>query len=272
MAIISSQKISILLPSIRTEKLQNVYDSIVTSFSGEFELVIVGVNNSNLPIQIKAIDRGIWTFIPSHRSPNAAQQIALLNARYEMISFCADDGVFLPRALDKAMDLIKDYEEEYYINNMEPCNEFIVVGKYLEGDNPHPDMHKEDYYKFKYHKAYRLKGVPQEEYIFNCGIITNSFIRELGGWDAESFEATTMAHADLGIRAKKAGAGMILMDMPMFKCSHQPGKTGDHGPVHYAMKSDIKKFQKIYSKSTNRQNIALDNWQYTPERWERRFK
>ena len=95
---------------------------------------------------------------------------------------------------------------------------------------------------------------------------------ELGGWDAQNFEATTCAHADLGIRAMKAGAEMVLMDKPMFKCSHLPNRQGDHFAVHNAMKKDIKTFQKIYEKPNDRITILLDNWKNTEEKWNRRFR
>lgn len=253
-------RLSVLLPSIRTENVQEVYDSIAASFNGKFELIIVGVNKFNKPFPLKSIDRGIWTFIPSYRSPNSAQQIALIKSRYEMISFCSDDGIFLPGALDEAFRLL---DKDNYKS--------IVVGKYLEGDNPHPDMAKEDYYRFKYHKTYQLKGVPQDGLIFNCGIISRQFLLQLGGWDCQ-FEATTMAHADLGIRAMKAGANMILMEKPMFKCSHQPGKTGDHAPIHEAMKRDIKRFQELHKSPNKETSVSLGTWEKTSEVWKERFK
>ena len=203
--------------------------------------------------------------IQSWRSPNACQQQGLMLATGEYITFASDDGVFLPGALDKAINAL-DFA------TAEDGGEFVIVGKYLEGDTPNPDMGHDDYYKFRYHKAYRLKGVPQNDLIFNCGVIRNSFIRQLGGWDSELFECTTCAHADLGIRAKKAGARMILMPDVMFQCSHQPGNSGDHRPVNQAMKRDIKNFQKIYKKPNDRINIEFNNWQNTPEVWEERFK
>lgn len=264
-------KLSIIVPSIRPQNLLVLYNSIDIE---NFEMIIVGPNP---PPMIQ--ENVHW--VMSWKSPNACQQMGLLIAKCDYITFASDDGVFLPNALDKAIKLM-EVSEVYSIydetiggilGDPPQRKETIVVGKYLEGDNPNPDMLKEDYYKFEYHKSYRLKGVPQDGLIFNCGIISRKFMLELGGWDADRFDTTTCAHADLGIRALKAGAKMILMNEPMFKCSHEPKRTGTHGPIHDSMiKHDLPNFIKTYSKPNNRVKIPINNWENTPEKWGRRFK
>jgi hypothetical protein len=241
-------KLSIIVPGIRTANWKKLYDSV--DFKGEWEIIFVGPDAS--PFGAPNLQ-----YRCSYRSPCACQQIGLMMAEGEYISWAADDGVFLPGALDHAVGLAKD-----------GC---VPVGKYLEGENP-KNMESTEYYYFKYHDAYKLEGVPPYGFIFNCGVISNSLIRELGGWDAENFECTTMAHADLGIRVRKHGKMMVLMDKPMFKCSHLPNRQGDHFAVHNAMKKDIATFRYIYSKPNDRINIELNNWQYTEERWKARFK
>jgi len=251
-------KLSIIVPSIRIFGIPLLYDSIMDSFKDTFELIVVGPN----PVVWPLSDYDNIKFIKSYRSPNAAQQQGLMAATGEYICAAADDGVFLPGALDEALDMAEERT--------------IVVGKYLEGDDPHPDMAKDDYYRFKYHKDYRLKGVPPESYIFNCGIISRRFMLELGGYDAQNFECTTMAHADLSIRAYKAGAEMVLMDQVLFKCSHEPKQTGTHGPIHRAQtRRDEPTFKRIYSNPkvyVDRIKIDLMNFEKTPERWSERFE
>lgn len=269
-------KLSIIVPSIRPENLSDLYNSIDVE---DFEMIAIGPYfvdywSENSIYELKS------HCIRSFRSPNSCQQQGLLHATGDYICAAADDGVFIPGALDKAIKLMEivelfsiiENECEKVLNNEPKEKNAIIVGKYLEGDNPHPDMEKEDYYKFKYHKAYRLKGVPQDGLIFNCGIISRKFMLELGGWDAENFETTTCAHADLGIRALKSGAKMVLMESPMFKCSHEPKRTGTHGPIHDAMnKHDLPNFKKMYEKPNQRINIDLDNWKKTSEVWKERF-
>ena len=254
-------KLSVIVPSIRPEGLTRLCDSIDID---DFEVIAIGPyftdyygENDKYELQT--------TFIKSFRSPNACKQQGLLEATGEYVTFCADDGVFLPGALDEAFDHLMWVHTGDILHGKE-----IVVGKYLEGNNP-VNMEYKDYYKFKYHKAYRLPGVPQENLIFNCGIISREFMLELGGWDAQNFDCTTVAHADLGIRACSAGGEMILMDKPMFQCSHLHGNTGDHGPINRAMKRDLKNFAKIYERTEDRIQIPLDNWERTPEQWAERF-
>jgi len=245
-------KLSVIVPSIRIENLGELWWSIHYDLGFDFEFIVI----SPYDRPKDSIVANYW--IKSQRSPNACQQQGLTIATGEYISFASDDGVFLPGALDYALSMAEERT--------------IVVGKYLEGENYNVDMLTEDYYRFKYHKDYRLKGVPQEALIFNCGIISRKLILELGGWDTEHFDTTTCAHADLGIRAYKAGAEMVLMDKPMFSCTHEPKRTGTHGPIHDSMnKHDIPAFKKMYSKPIHRQNINIDNWKNTEVKWSRRF-
>ena len=255
-------KLSVVVPSIRFLGIPALYDSIMDSFEDTFELIVIGPTSVMWPLS--SCDN--IKFIKSYRSPNAAQQQGLLQATGDYITFAADDGVFLPGALDMA------FESLMWVNGSDILSgKEIVVGKYLEGNNP-VNMESKDYYKFKYHKAYRLPGVPQENLIFNCGIISREFMLELGGWDAQNFDCTTVAHADIGIRACSAGGEMILMDKPMFQCSHLPGNTGDHGPINRATKRDLKNFAKIYERTEDRIHIPLDNWEKTEPIWKERFK
>ena len=257
---VNMPKLSVIVPSIRPHNLLKLYNSIDVN---DFEMIIVSpqsCNLENLMVRIK------W--IKSFRSPNACQMQGLMEASGDWVTFASDDGVFLPGALDYAFNILK---VDYIHNPNKEILEYkkIIVGKYLEGDSPNPDMGKPEYYRFKYHRSYRIKGVPQDCLIFNCGIISRKFLLELGGWDAENFDCTTVAHADLGIRAYKAGAHMIMADV-IFKCSHHPGNTGDHKPVNRAMKRDLKRFKQIYSKIDTRE-VFLDNWEQTSPIWKERF-
>lgn len=248
--------LSIIVPSIRPENVKKLFESV--DFDGEWQMIVVG------PTCPSFFDKRL-NFIYSRRNPNAAQQMGLCVSTGQFITFAADDGVFIPGALNLAFFTLLCSSEADLIDP-----HTILVGKYLEGDNHNPDMEKEDYYKFKYHKSYRIKGVPQDNLIFNCGIISRKLIFELGGWDCR-FQATTCAHADLGIRACQAGAKMILMKIPLFKCSHQPGKTGDHKPIHEAMKDDLRLFKNLYS-LPRKTNIDVANWKLTDLIWKKRFK
>lgn len=50
-----------------------------------------------------------------------------------------------------------------------------------------------------FHEPLRSRFYNQEYWIFNLAMITRESFLEVGGFDAENFEATAMAHADLRV-------------------------------------------------------------------------
>lgn len=249
-------KLSVIVPSIRTERLGILYKSIEESYTGEFELIVI----TPASILFSLAGKKNVTVITSKRSPAACQQQGLLEATGDYVTWAADDGVFQFDALNESMYLLRNQDYKT-----------IIVGRYLEGNNP-IGMNSTDYFKFKYHKVFRLAGVPQEGYIVNCGVVSRKLLLELGGWDAENFDVPTMAHADFSIRANAYGCKFIMQDGLMFKCSHMPGKTGDHKPIHNAqIHRDQPRFVEMYSFLTDRVKIDINNWKNTPEVWKERF-
>jgi hypothetical protein len=249
-------KLSVLVPSIRTENLKNLYDSIKQSFSEEFEFIVAS------PYDLPWVLKDIYNvkLIKTYRSPLAAQQQALIQSTGEWIIWCADDGECLPDMLDDSFKLLegKDYKT-------------IIVSKYLEGNNP-VGMENKEYYMLHTHDNMRLKGVPINAMLLNCGVVSNQLLVELGGWDASKFEVCPMGYTDFSIRALKYGAEFILQDKPVFKCSHEPGLEGSHAPIHNAQtRKDEPIFKMIYYKENDRMVIPLDNWKQTEEVWSRRF-
>jgi hypothetical protein len=147
----------------------------------------------------------------------------------------------------------------------------IIVSKYLEGDNP-TSMDTNDYYYLRFHQSMMLKGVPNDAMLLNCGMVSRKMLLELGGWDASKFEVLPLAYTDFSIRALKYGAKFIIQNDPVCTCTHMPGMTGDHGPIHTAQTfRDMPMFQMLYCKPTDRMIIDINNWQKSPERWVRRF-
>lgn len=246
--------LSIILPSIRTEKLNKFYWSIVDSCHQDFELIIVSPYKP--PDELYARKNIEW--IQSWRSPSACEQEGLIKSKGDYVIIGADDALFLPNAIDNSMKLIEDYKT-------------VVISRYHEGDNP-IGMDDPKYWTLGYHKPFRLTAVPQDCFIFTDGPISKRFLLDLGGFDCD-YETPALSHADLGIRAYKAGAKFILGPF-MMNIEHQPGKTGDHAPIHNAHnKRDLPKFREIYSgKYTPPIYINLNNWKRTPAHWKERFK
>ena len=114
--------------------------------------------------------------------------------------------------------------------------------------------------------------VPSDYWLLNSGILETTYAKEMGGWDT-SFECTFPAHTDFAIRTQNDGSKYVFYDKPLLHCTHTPGITGDHGPVHFGqIQHDEPLLKSIYSnpESAHRTKIDLNNWQNSPDVWVRR--
>lgn len=257
---LSNYQLSVICPGIRTTNWSKLYKSIGDSFSGKWELLFVGPYN--LPDELKTKDN--IQFICDWGSPIRAQQIGLTYAKGEWITWAADDGFYLPGALDIGFELLDNYKMDYKI---------LVMGKYLEGDGDTEHMKEKDYYYLSNHEASESPYLPGWYLMLNVGIVSTKLLKEVGGWDC-SFQACPMGYNDLAIRLQNYGVKFLVQNEIMFKCGHMPGTTGDHGPIHWAqLENDQPLFKKIYSvpDCIKRTKIDLNNWMNSPERWLRRF-
>lgn len=253
-------KLSVLLSGIRPNNWQKLYDSIETSFSGDWEFIIVSpYESSHIRAALKETKN--VRFIQDYGSPMRCYQKALVNSIGEYITWCSDDGIFLPKALDIAVE------------SLDKNPNSVVVGKYNEG-KPNPVMDNIEYYYPKKHDATNVEFVPEGCLMLMEGIVPRETMFEVGGWNAEKFEVCPMGFIDLSIRLHNKGVKFIFQEEMLFTCSHMPGMEGDHGAVHLAQTlHDVPLFKLMYSnpKSKNIVNIPLDNWEKAPERWKRRF-
>lgn len=249
-------KLSVLVPSIRTENLKRLYDSVGSAFSGTFEFIVI--SPYDLPSEL---NQDNVKLIKSWRSPIACQQQGLMQSQGEYITWAADDGVYLPGSLDESFKILdgEDYKT-------------VVMGKYLEGDTP-VNMESNWYYTLCNHDSMKsLPGIPEDSLMLNCGLVSKQLLFELGGWDCFRFQVCPMAYNDFAIRAQKFGAKFIIQSMLMFKCSHEPGMMGTHGPIHVAQTNhDEPVFRGLYGIIYDRNVIDINNWENTPEKWGIRF-
>lgn len=252
-------KLSVLVPSIRPHNLKKLYDSIKEACSQTFEMIVV--SPFELPESLKTEDN--VRLIQDWGSPIRAQQLGLVNSTGEYVSWCADDGICLPGSYDKAFELLegKDYKT-------------VIMGKYREGDGNTDEMVKDHYYYLNNHSGSVCQFMPDNTLMLNCGIVSRQILFELGGWDAKTFQVCPYAYHDLAIRLQKYGCEFIIQQEEMFKCSHMPDCTGDHGPIHMAqIYFDEPMFKEIYNHPywSKRIAIDIDNWKQAPTKWERRF-
>lgn len=250
----SHYDLSILIPGIRTQNWERLIKSFDESIPGlSWEAIFIGPYELPLLLQTRKNIK----YIKDWGSPNRCQQIGLQLVEGDYLTWIADDGVMLPGTVEKAIELVT------------PTN--MIAAKYYEGEGSDHIMEDPNYYKMGYHGAFN--GLPQyKDYIIaNTGILKTATVIEHGGWDAENFEATAIAHMDFAIRLQNAGIKIQLYDKPMYRCSHMPGISGDHGPIFYAQtQNDEPKLTNIHNREAKRV-VWLDNWKSAPPIWTRRF-
>lgn len=254
--------LTVICPGIRTKNWKTLWDSIAKTFSGSAEIIFI--SPYELPEELRGVEGVRW--INDWGTPIKCQQKGLIAARGEFITWAADDGYFLPGALDISL---KKYNES-------PEPKKLVMGKYYEGNStPNPEMSKDWYYILNNHNASNSKFFGRNYYMLNVGLVPRELLLEIGGWDCQ-FEVCPMAYNDCAIRLQNYGVQFIIQDEMMFTCSHMPGHEGDHGPIHDAqVLHDEPLFQKIYRESRkasdSRQKIDINNYGACAEKWERRF-
>jgi len=253
-----SIKLSVLVPSIRPKNLWGLYHSITNSFSGEFEMIVI--TPYDIPDKVKKPNVHV---IKDWGTPIRCQQIGLIKAKGEYISWAADDGQYLDGALDIAFNKIdgKGYKS-------------LIMGKYLEGSGNTDAMKDNFYYVIRNHYPRDFKGFRfQRSWMLNVGIVSRKLLLEVGGWDCQ-FEVCPMSYCDLAVRLQNHDCEFIIQDEIMFGCSHSPGRTGDHAPIHDAQtEHDVPLFKEIYGRTSSQERIFidLDNYKKSPVKWGRRF-
>lgn len=251
-------KLSVLVPSIRPANLRRLYDSVKLAFSGEFEMIVASPYPLPEDMQFDNVK-----LVTTWRAPLAAQQEALTVATGEWINWAADDGYYLPGSIDESFRLLEgaDYKT-------------VIMGKYQEGERVNDHMEKVDYYILNNHHGSQAAFLPDNTYMLNCGILSRKILLELGGWDSYNFWVCPIGYNDLAIRLQKYGCKFIIQEKIMFECSHMPGETGDHGPLHrIQVGRDEPMYKEIYNHPYFSKRMAIDlyNFKRTPEVFENRF-
>lgn len=257
-------RLSILLSGIRVPNWLKLYTSISKSYTKpDWELIIV--SPYELPVELKDKDNIQW--FQDWGSPCRCQQIALTYAQGEWITWASDDGTFIENSLNIGFDLLSGDQWRWDYKT-------IIIGKYREGDGDTSGMVRDEYYLLNNHLGSVCKYLPPDTPLLNVGLVSRKLLLEVGGWDSIKFEVLPIAYNDLAVRLKNYGCKFILQQEVMFECSHEPGMTGTHGPIHCAQVfRDEPMFKLIYNRPGSKERIEIDinNWQKSPERWVRRF-
>jgi len=248
--------LSICLAAIRKQNWSRLYNSIIESIGNySFEIIFCGPHEEP-PEELKNLPN--VKCILDYGAPTRAQQIACIAARGEYLAWTADDGWFLPNKLKECLDIIK----------ANPSSRKAMVTHYKEDIKDGLAS-----YSCNFHEPARSPYFPDSYVVFNSAIVQTDHFKEIGGFDCR-FEVCPMAFVDYGIRSHRDGIEVIMNDDIIFECTHFPGRTGDHAPIHDGQtQHDMPLYKKIYlnPNCVGRIHIDLENWASEPSRWIRRF-
>lgn len=256
--------LSIILPAIRQNKWNNLYDSIAKSIHREFELIICGPYELTSYLQNKKNVK----YIKDFGSPTRASMIAASVAEGKYITWLADDAILLPDALEAALTVLE---------SMGDNEKNVVCTKYLEGVNGTSKISQPDYYYMingrpGFRPCTYSEHLPDNWLIFNTAIMHRSYFEKLGGLDCV-YQHAAMADTDLAIRAQLDGAIVKLTQITLYDCDHgQP----DHKPIEIAQLGfDEPYIQNKFRNSEWKKNLTINidfsNWKNYPSIWDKRF-
>lgn len=256
--------ISVILPSIRKEKLVGFYESFLKSCKKHsFELIIVSPNN----IPQEFVDIKNIKYVKDFGSPNRAQCIAFLLCEGEIVTWQADDALLIEDSMDIHIDLLKSMGNDH---------KNVVVTKYREGQfntsnrNIH---HPDEYFIINYGPA-SSPYIPMNWWLFNVAFIYRDFMEYLGGFDSK-FQGTWAAQTDLAIRAQRLNANVKMSGLDCMVCDHEP--AGNHIPIEECQNfNDVPLLNSIYRDPNwvyNRKvSTDIFSWKTEESVWNKRFK
>jgi len=250
-------KLSIVIPSIRSTLIPAMLDSLAQSCTKyEYEVILVGPNFSVYDKTICVIDYG---------TPSRATQIGLLYCSGELYFNAVDDALFLPGAIDNAI-------EQY--DNM--CGNLdVILMRYRESPGRTGKEAPIENWNAWYHEALRLPGIDPGWKICGHTLLSLATIKQFGGYDCR-FEHINYNIHDLLFRIQRAGGNCYPSNTEISNDDHMPGHSGDHAAICLSDGPDQLLFRSIYgSELTAKQRpqcIDLYNWKQSPAIWERRFK
>ena len=258
-------ELSIILPSIRPERLEGLYNSVLESTKRNFEIIIV----SPYPLPTELEKYKNIKYVRDFGTPTRAHNIGLLMCEAPIITWIADDGLMFEGAMDKHMDLME---------SLGPDERNVVVAKYFEGQvgsKERQTLQPDSYFKVINTPA-ASPFFPVDWWLFNIAYLHRKFAYALGGWDC-AYEGTWVAHTDMAIRAQAVGANVVMSDVPRDVADHMPGETGDHQPIYECQTfHDVPLINQRYRrpdwKEANKMTLRIMNWKDIPQVWERRFK
>lgn len=255
--------ISFFLGGIRPQNWTRLYQSIEQSIHPyKFELVICG---PYAPEKINSFSYN-FKFIRDFGSAARAAQIAALNSESSLITLSADDGIYEPGSMAKALEQFRNMEG----------NKKVLALRYEEGGN---EMYKKDWYWYmKAHdKMQNLAGIPNDTPMSLNSIMTKELFIDIGGYDCNLFETCNWGGHDLMIRLHKYGITFEQFKQKNLSVTWSPVETEEHRPIYLSdhppeSTSNYHVFKHIWSNNNERVKTDINSWTKAQSTWSKRFK
>ena len=254
--------VSIIMPAIRTNSWDKMYDSMVLSCKRyEWELILCGP----FPLTPYLQSKNNVKYIQDYGAPTRCLQLCLFEVEKELIYHTTDDAILFENAIDEAIDLYKEKCGYKDVINMRYREDINYSGKSMDIN----------YWRAYFHGCLRLAGIPSTYKISLHHLMNTEYLREMGGYDCRWHHANFSLH-DLMFRVQYDGGIIYDSINDITSCNHFPGQSGDHKAIHDAhVEEDAPLFTKIYSNpnvlNTNNK-IDINNWTNADTIWHRRFK
>lgn len=250
--------ISILVPSVRIEKLERVYETISKNIGKySFEMVVVSpfadlvCRSWEAPKNVKLIrDFG---------SPNRAMQIAGYMAEGNLVMNCADDATFYGSGLQIALNQYYDNEATRY--------DYVIAVQYTEDFRPRMD----GYWLTQTHDDLRLPTIPNM--VFSAvHLCKREFWDRIGGYYC-GYDNPNFSTIEFMLRAQRQNAKIELSEEPVYDVHWTQGDSEVvRRPVHFStLEHDIPLFKKRAESGELYTLPKVEDWKNSPSVWKRRF-
>jgi len=292
--------LSIIVPTIRTHLLEDLYQSFCLSCNRHsFEVIFVGP----FDIPKKLLEKENVKYIKDYGQPTRAAQIGLIETKGKLTCWVTDDCFCYPEVISETLDIydqkcgcydilgMRFFENPTYYKKVKSIvihswrsqiqkriKKIIhIITRSKKPFNilpPTPQQrqtdHPNDYWFAKASYAF-LGGVNPNWGIACLFIMDTNIWKMYGGWDCK-FEYLNHATHDLLFRIQSQGSRFLLTDYDVFVSNWYEGTSKDHSPIHYAQSSDIKIFNEKWSQQCRHEySIDINNWKNANTIWERRF-
>lgn len=250
--------ITILIPSIRTGRLLNLYESCKTACKNHtWQLLIIG---PFLPPEELLAQNNV-KFIQDYGNVVRCVQRAVPECDAPIFFLTVDDCTFTEDSIDMGIRLYKT-----------ACTEKdVVCMRYGEGG----DKQAAHYWTTNFHGDLRKPGIDPSWKIANQPLMSVHRWCELGGLDCVSgFEYLDKPIHDLIFRHQYDNGQVVISNFHCCIATWYPGTKADHAAVHFAqVDNDTGIFDRIYAQPVGSRQVYMkyDDWKNIPEIWQRRF-